>query len=322
MARISVIVAAYNAEKTLSEALTSVFAQTYGDWELVVADDCSTDRTAEIASGFGERVKVVRTPTNSGPSAARNLAVASANGELLAILDADDYWLPSFLEEQTRLFDVNGGEASGVGIVACDARQLLPNGTFLDTTAAERVRAPSAITLTNMLVANRIYGAVILPRRLYLDVGGESPDVVPAEDWDLWIRLLERGLRVVASRETLAVYRLSDGSLSSDLGRMARAHQHVYERALARGNLLASQRRIVRRELRLQEAVLRLDEVARRRANGEHVAAAAARALPITVVAAIEHPQRLASYVRAAWSMLTSGSGQRSAGDRRRRTSS
>jgi glycosyltransferase involved in cell wall biosynthesis len=308
MARVSVIVAAYNAEKTLSEALGSVFAQTYADWEVVVADDCSTDRTGEIASEFGDRVAVVRTPSNSGPASARNLAVDHASGELLAILDSDDYWFDSFLEQLVHLFDLNGGATGKVGIVGCDARQLLPDGTFLEETYAARIRASPVITLRDMLVVNQIYGSVLVPRRLFIGCGGESPDVVPAEDWDLSIRLIEQGYRVINSPEPLAVYRLSAGSLSSDLGRMARASQRVYERALARGNLTESQRRLVRRELRLQRAAERIDELARRRASGEPTAAAAASALSLALIAAIEHPGRLPAYSRAAWTRLHGGS--------------
>src|SRR5436189_6421222 len=105
MPRVSVIMAAYNAQQYITEALRSVVAQTYDDWEVVVCDDGSTDDTFELASAFDARVRIVQHAKNAGLAAARNSAVRHSQGELLALLDADDYWLPSYLEHQTALFD-------------------------------------------------------------------------------------------------------------------------------------------------------------------------------------------------------------------------
>ena len=90
MPRVSVIIPAFNAEAHLAQALDSVVAQTRGDWEVVVGDDCSADRTREIAASFGARVKLASNPRNEGPAAARNLAISHSSGELLAFLDSDD----------------------------------------------------------------------------------------------------------------------------------------------------------------------------------------------------------------------------------------
>ena len=84
MPRVSVIIAAYNAAAHLEDTLASVHAQSYDDWEVVLADDASTDATARIAKTFTERVRVVTSAQNLGPAGARNLAVANASGELLA----------------------------------------------------------------------------------------------------------------------------------------------------------------------------------------------------------------------------------------------
>src|SRR4051812_49192629 len=100
MPRVSIIIPAFNAEEHIDETLGSVCHQTYDDWEIVVCDDCSTDGTAERARSFGDCLTLVRTEANAGPSAARNLAIEHSSGELLAFLDADDYWLPTYLERQ------------------------------------------------------------------------------------------------------------------------------------------------------------------------------------------------------------------------------
>ena len=99
MPRVSVIIPAFNNEATLAEAVQSVQSQTYVDWEVIVSDDASTDGTAAVAEGFGGPIRVVRNPENRGSGPARNAAVEVAEGELLALLDADDYWLPEFLAE-------------------------------------------------------------------------------------------------------------------------------------------------------------------------------------------------------------------------------
>jgi teichuronic acid biosynthesis glycosyltransferase TuaG len=299
MTRVSVIIAAYNSERSVGEALSSVFAQTYDDWEIVLADDCSGDRTAEIARDFGPRVTIVRTARNSGPAAARNLAAAHASGELLVPLDADDYWLPEFLEEQVNLFETSREGDETVGVIACNARLLGPDGKLSKRTYMELVPFPAELTLTRLLVSNPIFVSALIPKRLFDEVGGECGDVTPAEDWDLWIRVLERGRRVVVNREPLAVYRVTPGSLSSDRGALARAAQRVYVRALERGNLTRRQRRIVRRELRLQRATESVHKLVRRREERSRgTFLATVRALPVVALSIAEHPRRWPTYVR------------------------
>lgn len=106
---ISAIVPVYNAEAFLAEAVESVLAQTYPHWELLLADDGSTDRGPEIARSYAERhpdrVRLLEHPgrANRGESATRNLGLREARGDLIAFLDADDVWLPAKLERQAPL---------------------------------------------------------------------------------------------------------------------------------------------------------------------------------------------------------------------------
>jgi len=108
--KVTVVVPAYNAGDHLHEALDSVVAQTFTDWELLVVDDCSTDDTPRIARGYAEadpRVRVLTQNANSGgrPAVPKNRALAEARGELVAFLDADDKWEPSKLERQVALME-------------------------------------------------------------------------------------------------------------------------------------------------------------------------------------------------------------------------
>jgi glycosyltransferase involved in cell wall biosynthesis len=289
MPRVSVIIPAFNAEQHIAEALRSVQSQTYGDWEIVLCDDGSTDRTVERARSIGRRVAVVQSTTNLGPAAARNLAIAHASGELLAFLDSDDYWLPSFLERQVFVLDEGQAAYGDVGIVACNASLLEPDG-LRGETHMDAVRFPGEVTLDRLLRYNPIYVSVLAPRHVVEEVGGFCTDLSGTADYDLWIRIVEAGYRVLATREPLAVYRIGSPSLSSDARSMARDMQQTYRRALVRGNLPRREQRIARRELRRQDLVERIASV-----HGLSYRQAL-RALPLLLLVIAEHPR--------AWSSL------------------
>ena len=100
---ISIIMAAYNAEKTIEQAISSVLNQTYPNFELLVVNDCSKDRTAEIVGRLAEcdsRVRLISNPKNSGVSYTRRHGLEEAKGAWIAILDSDDAWAPEKLEKQ------------------------------------------------------------------------------------------------------------------------------------------------------------------------------------------------------------------------------
>lgn len=100
---VSIITPAYNSERFIGETIESVQAQNYQKWELLITDDCSTDRTCDVVSRYAandSRLKLLRNATNSGPAVARRSSYASAAGRFIAFLDSDDLWLPTKLERQ------------------------------------------------------------------------------------------------------------------------------------------------------------------------------------------------------------------------------
>src|SRR5690242_17155890 len=108
---VSAIIPAHNCERFLADAIDSALGQTYAEVECVVVDDGSTDGTADVASAYGNRVRLIR-QEQRGVSAARNRGAAEAKGNLLAFLDADDRWLPERVERQLQaLHDGKGREA-------------------------------------------------------------------------------------------------------------------------------------------------------------------------------------------------------------------
>jgi glycosyltransferase involved in cell wall biosynthesis len=290
MPRVSVIIPAYNSAAYLGEAVRSVQQQSYDDWEAIVADDASGDDTFAVAASFGGRVRAVRGERNRGPAGARNLALEHASGELIALLDADDAWLPSYLERQVQRLDTERARGRRVGIVACNARVSgSRQRTFLD-----HFRGPlEPVTLERVLRGNPIFISALVLRQAGEEAGWFSEELFGTEDHDLWIRILEQGYEAVLNHEVLAVYRQPSGSISSDLTRMGSGNQLTYQRALARGRLTATERRIARSQLRYNRA---MEAVAAARFAGDR--RQVARALPTLVLVAATHPRSWPQWLR------------------------
>ena len=123
MPKVSIIIPAFNCERFIGEAIDSVLAQTYTDFELIVVDDGSEDQTAQKVKQYGEKLTYLYQP-NSGQAKARNLGYAHSNGEYLAFLDADDRWYPQMLEVEVQALDSNpqmGLVYSDVDVIAIRA---------------------------------------------------------------------------------------------------------------------------------------------------------------------------------------------------------
>jgi len=297
VARVTVVIPAYNAEAFLPQTLDSVESQTYDDWDVVVADDASTDQTAEVVESRDSRFRVVRSPVNAGPAAARNNALKETSSDLVAFLDADDLLLPTYLERMVQLHDEAVVQGMNVGVVCCDARLLGPNG-FGDRTYMELNGFPREVTVASMLVSNAVFVSALTRRAVVEDVGLFHSELFGTEDYDLWLRILEAGFTVASIREALCIYRLQPGSVSSNMPRMARSLQLTYRRALDRGALTRRERRIAERQLRLQRALEQVGLAAADRSTGKSPWSRVARHVPLFVRVAVENPDRWASAVK------------------------
>jgi len=194
--RVTAVIPAYNAEKFIAEALQSVLDQTVEIAEIIVVDDGSSDRTAEVAATF-PRTRVIRQP-NAGCGAARNTALRVATGEWIALLDADDIWLPEKTERQQACI------APGVGVVHTNRFDPVNFGNLWHRQAFV---TPS--------------GAFIRKQAL-LDVGGfeESPGVI--DDITCWLKIALTDWRFVPSAENQLLYRPTEQSLSASELKMIR----------------------------------------------------------------------------------------------------
>jgi len=133
MPLVSVIMNVRNGASTLREALDSVIAQTFSDWELIVWDDCSTDDSAKIVAGYADtRIRCFLARETVSLGRARNSAIRLAGGRWLAFLDQDDMWMPRKLEMQMALADPKGGASGGAGLVYGRTVRFYPSGLERD----------------------------------------------------------------------------------------------------------------------------------------------------------------------------------------------
>ena len=180
---VSVIVPTYNRAHMLKEAIDSVLAQTYQAFELIVVDDGSTDDTRRLLSSYGShRINIVY-QKNAGVSAARNRGIRSASGELIALLDSDDYWLPEKLAKQVDFFK------SAPQAVICQTEEIwIRNGIRVNP--KQRHRKISGMIFKESLLLCLISPSSVMIRKSLLDeVGLFDENLKACEDYDLWLRI-------------------------------------------------------------------------------------------------------------------------------------
>jgi glycosyltransferase involved in cell wall biosynthesis len=239
--RVSIVIPAFDAERTVGAAISSALWQTYSDFEVVVVDDGSSDATSAIASSFPEPVQVVA-QENAGVAAARNRGIAQARGELIAFCDADDVLLPQHLEALVAVYDRHGG------IATSNCYWLFPGGIHGARTRYKgRFPSPEQQRLA-ILEQNFVSTMSLFPRSLLDEIGPFDTELEVAEDWDFWLRAIYMGRRVALQRKPLALYRRGTG-LSVDERRMDEHGEAVLRKALARNDLVADERAYVKRRL-------------------------------------------------------------------------
>ena len=193
-----------NGEEYLREAIDSVVAQTYPDWEIIFWDNASRDASGAIAKSYGERVRYFRGETTVPLGEARNLAIAQAGGRHLAILDCDDVWLPEKLERQVPLLERD----QSLGLVFSDCHFIDPSGEFQGT-FFQRVPPPAGDPYLALLAGpNFIPGPTVLMRAdMVRKAGGYNSSYRYVESYELFVRLA-RASRVAHIKEPLARYRI------------------------------------------------------------------------------------------------------------------
>lgn len=230
--------AAWQAADLIGASIGSVLNQSEPPQEIVVVDDGSTDDLTSALAPFGGALRLLRIP-HSGLGAARNVSVAAASGDFVAILDADDNWEPNRLR---RLGDLAAARPD-LDLLTTDAWFLVDGerrGRFYEANTF-----PVVDQATEILRRNFFFAHVAVRRTTWHHYGGMSPDVPWAEDWDFWLRLLLGGCQAGCVLEPLADYRIHSGSVSADRSRSLMARVEVLDRAEASGVLTDFQRRVL-----------------------------------------------------------------------------
>lgn len=180
---ISVVIPTYNRAYLISRAVASVLQQSYSSFEIIVVDDGSTDRTAEVLAGFSDpRIRYLRLPKNTGGAAARNLGIREAGGRYIAFLDSDDEWLPSKLEKQVPVLERSN---ENLGVIYCNYAFIYPEGI-------QDIRPGLRGHIFQELLKGScpaITSAVLIDRLCFEKLGGFDERLPSYQDYDLWLRI-------------------------------------------------------------------------------------------------------------------------------------
>ena len=219
---VSVIMPSYNTERFIAESIRSVQAQTYANWELIIVDDCSSDRTDEIVASFDDsRIRYFKNETNSGAAVSRNRALREARGRYIAFLDSDDVWHPQKLEKQIAFMGRNGYAFSYTNYGEMD-EDSTENGRL--------VTGPARITKTGMY---RYCWPGCLTVMYDREVVGlvQIADIKKNNDYAMWLKVV-RHAECYLLCEKLALYRRRAGSISRHgYGKLIKWHYKLFREA-------------------------------------------------------------------------------------------
>ena len=218
---ISIIMAAYNAEQTIEQAINSVLSQTYTNFELLVVNDCSKDRTVELVKKIAAkdgRVRLISNVKNSGVSYTRKHGLEEAKGSWIAILDSDDAWAPEKLEKQIDLQRRTNADLLFTGSAFMDSE-----GQSIDW----HLHAPAEVTYRQLLKQNVLSNSSALVRKeLYAKHYAIGDGM--HEDFAIWLSILKKGTKAYGVDERLLIYRIAKSSKSGNKFKAARMNWNTY----------------------------------------------------------------------------------------------
>lgn len=251
--RVSVVIAAYNVTPYIAEALDSLRAQTFRNFETIVVNDgCpDTENLEKVLEPYRAEIIYLK-QENQGVAAARNAAFRAARGELVSILDPDDLWEPNYLEVQTSILDAH----PDVDLVYADGTIFGETpwaGQFLMDTF------PSSGEVTFGAIVSRqciVLSSVTVRRDALFRNGLFDPSLRSSEDFDLWLRMAKTGSKLTYHRQRLTRYRARGNSLSVDPVSLGCSTVAVYQKLLTRTDLTQRERETVEEHLGKHQADL------------------------------------------------------------------
>jgi len=205
---VSIITPSYNSSEFISETISSVLAQSLTDWEMIIVDDCSSDTSTEVIQSFinqDSRIKLIKLGTNSGAAVARNIGIEAAKGRYIAFLDSDDLWLPNKLEKQLAFMQKNNYSFT---YTAYD--KINEAGDVIG-----HVGVPERVSYHTLLKTCLIGCLTVIYDTEYLGKV-KMPLIRRRQDFGLWLKLLKKVDYAYGLQDTLGLYRVRDGAISSN----------------------------------------------------------------------------------------------------------
>jgi|GEM_PF-1594593 len=253
---VSVLIASYNASQFLDVTLQGVAWQTERASEVIIVDDCSTDETERVVNSWLDRlpIKYIRNEVNLGVGASRNVGLRHVSSELVAVLDADDLWLPMHLETLMRCLSNARTIVSPKAVVWADGR-----GMSLDRKYALDV-PKGRDQFKELCKENFVFAGSLFPLSMIRDIG-DFPHVRICEDHLLWLRAVASGYVIVKPELSTVLYRRRMGSLSEIKSSFFQALQNTLLENL--GTFNSGQQKLLKRhirDLRMRERLSSHDE--------------------------------------------------------------
>lgn len=228
---VSIITPLHNAEAFVAETISSVLAQSYQDWELIIVDDVSGDQSVDIVERFLEqdaRIKLIRLTENSGAAVARNTGIEAARGRYIAFLDSDDLWLPEKLSTQLAFMQTHGHAFSFSAYERIDEHgKSLGEVGVPEKVNYRQMLKTSVIGCLTAMYDTHFFGKVYMPL------------IRKRQDYGLWLKLLRQVDFAYGIQQPLARYRIRRNSISSNKLNTATYNWRLY-REVEKLSLFAS----------------------------------------------------------------------------------
>lgn len=214
---VSVIIPAYNREKTIERAVMSVLNQTYKDLELIVVDDCSKDNTVEVLKSIkDDRFKIIELEKNSGACVARNVGIENAQGDYIAFQDSDDEWLLNKLEKQMDVF-----EKEKVDLVFCSFKKI-----DTDSQSVYPILTEGIVERKVLLEDSRISTQTLIGKKECFENVKFDPEMPRLQDYDITIRL-SKLYSVYFVNEPLVNMYVQGDSISQNVSKLIKAESMI-----------------------------------------------------------------------------------------------
>ncbi len=221
---VSIITPSYNCANFIGETIESIIAQTYSNWELLITDDCSTDASREVINDYvkkDSRIKLFSLEKNSGAGIARNNSIEKASGRFIAFCDSDDRWYPEKLEKQLAFMEEKNCNLCYSSYDTCnEAGSIVGYVNCLKSINYWKILRDNGIgCLTAVYDAQKI-------GKHYM------PSIRKRQDWCLWIDIIKKHGTAYGLQQSLALYRVREGSISSNKLEMLKYNFNVYHQVL------------------------------------------------------------------------------------------